>query len=222
MKGKPLTICQPAFSAAAAQRPPKTVKLDFFLIHGITTAHAIAVLIEQPWISQATKVRILEWTGRLELAAYLCLGAPSLFIDEIRNYQPKEQFLDGIDGKQQEADPWKRLIERALKINDDGHASKTIRGLIHSQKLSARFENDRPAFLVKGDMWLKIGHMCKPIYCSRVPFYQSFWLNSALLLISFVYIGLDSVERAETTNEARWVRICGFPEAWKDFPNRQV
>jgi hypothetical protein len=49
-----LNIISPlAFVAAAAQRPPKAVKLDFFLIHAITTAHPLTIMLQQQWVSNA-------------------------------------------------------------------------------------------------------------------------------------------------------------------------
>lgn len=127
------------------------MKLDFFLIHGLTTAHGLAVLLRQPWIPIETKARLVEWMGRLVLAAYLTFGAPAFYIDEITEYRPKE------DGDKK--DPWAGLIKRAVHVNDDGHTSKFVRALIQGRDLCASYEsNDR--FLVKGDMWLKICHMC--------------------------------------------------------------
>ena len=37
-----------AFVAGGAQRPPKIVKLDFFLIHGLITSRSLMGLLEVP------------------------------------------------------------------------------------------------------------------------------------------------------------------------------
>ena len=89
--------------------------------------------------------------GRLELAAYASLGVPKLYLNEIFDYSPKYP-----------SEGWESLIKRATEVEDDGHTSKVIRALIHGQQVSKPFE-DRPNFMVKGDMWMKIGHMCKSL-----------------------------------------------------------
>jgi hypothetical protein len=109
-------------------------------------------MLQQPWISAAVKVRLIEYIRRLTLAAYVGCGSSDLLLKEIVDYTPR--FKDKAD------DPWEELVPRAINVEYDGHAAKFVRDLMHGQKLSAKYE-DNPTFMVKGDMWLKICHMCK-------------------------------------------------------------
>lgn len=126
------------------------MKFDFFLIHGLTTCNHLLVLLDQPWISEANKARLVAYSGRLLVAVYPVVGIPKLHLNEITDYEPKHPD----DGS------WKQLAKRALEVPDDGHTSKVIRALMHGQKLWQPYE-DRDSFMVKGDMWQKIAHMCK-------------------------------------------------------------
>lgn len=112
------------------------------------------VLLEIPWISEANKICMVEWMGRLELAAYARIARPELHLDEIANYVLKSP-----------QDKWPQLIKKATAVEDDGHTSEIIRGLIQGQGASKEFE-DRDSFRVKGDMWVKIAHMCKSLSLS--------------------------------------------------------
>ena len=93
------------------------------------------VLLGPPWISDENKIRMVEWMGRLGLAAYVGVGCPELHLDEITNYVPKSL-----------QDQWPRLIKRATAVEDDGHTSKVVRALIHGQQASKEFEG-------RGNSW---------------------------------------------------------------------
>lgn len=77
---------------------------------------------------------------------YISRGCPSLLPSEITDYTPK-----------QESD-WAEIITRVNKLNDDGHAAKLVRALAHGQQASQKYEN-KEGFVIKGDMWRKLGHM---------------------------------------------------------------
>jgi hypothetical protein len=98
------------------------------------------------------KVRYVERMVRLMLAAYVGCESPNLLIEEAVEYTRRHKGKAG--------DPWEELVRRAIDVEDDWHAAKFVRGLIHSQILSAKHE-DNPAFMTKGDMWLKVYHMCR-------------------------------------------------------------
>ena len=100
------------------------------------------------------KVRMIEWMVRLTAVVYTIMGSPPLYLKEITNYKPRQTPSD-LDGP----NPWAGLIKRATEVGDDGHASKVIRALIHGQETSKPYEG-RQGFILHGDMWLKIGHMC--------------------------------------------------------------
>lgn len=132
-----------SFCCRRSAKTTEAVKLDFFLIHAITAALPLAIMLQQPWISTAVKVRLTERMGRLALAAYVGCGFPDLLLDKIVDYMAR--YKDEV-GEQ-----WVALKRRAVDIGDDGHAAKFVRGLMHGQKLSEKFEGN-PNFVVKGDM----------------------------------------------------------------------
>ncbi|QSS58208.1 hypothetical protein I7I51_07631 [Histoplasma capsulatum] len=138
-----------AYFAGAAQRPQKRVKFDFFYMHCVTSAIFLASFVSQSWISKQNKLRILEWKGRMDLATYASRGAAELRQEEITDYEPKLS--------------WEEVFAQAINHpQDDGHASKFIRTLAFGEKLCKPFEEDekcREAFLVNGDMWIKLANM---------------------------------------------------------------
>lgn len=36
-------------------------------------------------------------------------------------------------------DPWEELVRQAIDVEDDGHAAKFVRGLMHGQKVAAKY-----------------------------------------------------------------------------------
>lgn len=86
---------------------------------------------------------------------YASRASPALRPAEIADYRPKVPSSDS-------ADPWGGIFERVGRHEDDGHAAKLVRALAHGQVICGRWERDEKrsaAFRVKGDMWLKLGHM---------------------------------------------------------------
>lgn len=142
-----------AYVLGAAQHPPKVVRLDFFLLHNLTTSNSLMVLLEQPWISMKNKVRMVEWMGRVTAAIYALVGGPPLNLEDIASYKPRHP--SDFEGP----NPWAGLMKRATEVGDDGHASKIIRALIHGQQTSKPYAGKK-GFMLQGDMWWKIGHMC--------------------------------------------------------------
>lgn len=92
----------------------------------------------------------------MELAVYVLCACPELYLNEIKSYSPKSP-----------QDSWPKLIKRATEVNDDGHAVKTIRALIHGQQACKEFE-ESGNFSVKGDMWMQIAHMCKSVFVVEI------------------------------------------------------
>jgi hypothetical protein len=78
---------------------------------------------------------------------YASRASPTLLLDEITCYTPADN-----DGS------WERIIERVNALPDDGHASKLVRALAHGEQVCKKFEG-RKGFVVKGDMWRKLGNM---------------------------------------------------------------
>jgi hypothetical protein len=140
-----------AYYTAAAQHPPNQVKVDFFLMHCMNSSIFFTRFLKLPFLSTDKKIRLLEWKSRSDLIMYVSRGSPSLSLDEIKSYKPKQPSPAGTD-------PWDAIIERVHRFEDDGHSAKLIRALANGKRVSGKWE-DSDAFRIKGDMWDQIGHM---------------------------------------------------------------
>ena len=175
-----------------AQRPPKQVKLDFFLIHAITSSIYLSTFMKQSWISDYNKRRLLEWKTRLDLCYYVAQRSPKLDLDEILNYKPAQEAVSGNDY-------WDSIIHRAVNLNDDGHANKLIRCLAHAEKICKPYEH-KPDFMVKGKMWPQLGYM------------GTYMLSKASR--GDLHVDFDAAIDSLENTEPMWVRNTGFDEAW--------
>lgn len=136
-------------------RKDKEVRVDFFLLHCVTASIFFTSFFAQDWITPQNKARLLEWKGRFDLLTYAAAGFPELHVDEIKNYAPKVA-QDGY------GNPWLGIIDRAIRVEDDGHTIKAIRALAHGEKLCARYHDvDGLDLPVVGDMWMKVAAMCE-------------------------------------------------------------
>lgn len=140
-----------AYFSGAAQRPSKAVKFDFYYMHCINSSIFFSAFLKQQWLSEENKIRLLEWKVRNDVTLYASRGNPDLLLDEIKNYKPKKPTKGT-------ADPWLDIISRINDFEDDGHASKLVRALAHGQKICEKYEG-KESFRIKGDMWVKLGHM---------------------------------------------------------------
>jgi len=134
-----------------AQHPPKQVKFDFYYMHCVNCSIFFSTFLKQDWLSRAHKIRLLEWKGRNDLAMYASRRSPKLLFDEIKNYKPKKMASNSSEG-------WNDVFERVKNFDDDGHAAKLVRALANAKNICAPYE-DKEGFVVKGDMWDKLGHM---------------------------------------------------------------
>ncbi|EAS31040.3 HypA-like protein [Coccidioides immitis RS] len=133
------------YYTGAAQNPPKKIKFDFFYIHCVNSAIFLPVFLALPWISRHNKQRLLEWKGRMDLLTYVSRGDVEPRINEITDYKPVRS--------------WHEVFTTAfVNKKEDGHAAKLMRTLAYAEKACKRYEN-KDGFLVKGDMWLKLGNM---------------------------------------------------------------
>ncbi|EXJ74684.1 uncharacterized protein A1O5_01378 [Cladophialophora psammophila CBS 110553] len=137
------------YFTGAAQKPTKQIKFDFFYMHCVNCSIFFSAFLKEPWLRVEDKCRLLEWKGRMDLALYVSRGCPELLIDEIKNYQPKNS-----------SDGWPEIIRRVDKFPDDGHASKLVRAIANGEQVCWQYEAQADdAFPIKGDMFLKLGHM---------------------------------------------------------------
>lgn len=137
-----------AYYTSAAQRPTKEMRLDFFFIHCVNSSIFFSKIINLPYLDQWSKLRLLEWKGRMDLLMYTSRGTPNLLLDEVANYPVKED--------------WSQIFARSIAHpGDDGHLAKLARALANGQNICEPFENKGSGMPIKGDMWLRIGNIGK-------------------------------------------------------------
>ncbi|KAK5075027.1 hypothetical protein LTR64_001232 [Lithohypha guttulata] len=140
-----------AYMAAAAQRPGKKNKIDFFYMHAVTSSIFLPVVLRQSWISLEDKMRLVEWKGRADLAWYAFSGCAALDRNAMTEYEgPLTKDMG-----------WDNLFAAVRKEHDDGHIAKFIRAVKHGEEISQAYEKGEwaDAFPVNGDMWLKVACM---------------------------------------------------------------
>jgi len=136
------------YCSAASQHPPKAVKFEFLLIHALNCSVFFSAILDRPWISPRTKVRLLEWKGRMDLLLYVSRGTPPLDLDEIVNYPVTRN--------------WKELFSTGnTHPADDSHIVKLVRAIANGERVCKPLEDRGEAgeFMIKGDAWLKAGNM---------------------------------------------------------------
>ena len=133
-------------SPVAILTPSSSSRYDFYYMHCVNCSIFFDAFLQQAWISNENKARLLEWKGRIDLCMYTSRRSPEPLIDEIVHYKPK------IPGS------WDKVFERVQNHHDDGHASKLVRALAHGEVLCKPYENDSK-FRIKEGMWLQLGHM---------------------------------------------------------------
>ncbi|KAB8258730.1 hypothetical protein BDV32DRAFT_125450 [Aspergillus pseudonomiae] len=137
-----------AYFTATAQRPSKQVKFDFFYIHGLNASIFLAKFISLPWLDVRSKLRLLEWKGRLNLLLYVSRNTPELYLNDVIEYQASRTWADIF--AYVNAHP-----------REDGHISKLARALASGERVCRPYEAQAKdlGLMITGDMWLKIGNM---------------------------------------------------------------
>jgi hypothetical protein len=137
------------YFTGASQNPKHAVKFDFFYMHCTNCSIFFSAFSKQKWLKDEDKARLLEWKGRYDLAMYVSRGCPELRIEEVRDYTPKKPD-----------DRWEGIIQRVDGFPDDGHAAKLVRAFANAEQVTKPYEKESDdVFPVKGDMFLKLGHM---------------------------------------------------------------
>ncbi|KAK5789410.1 hypothetical protein VI817_008534 [Penicillium citrinum] len=134
-----------SYYTGAAQRPDKNVKIDFFLIHCVNSSIFFSKIVQLPFLDTQSKLRLLEWKGRMDLVMYVSRGSPELRLNEVTQYPVTND--------------WSGVFSHCIKHpGDDGHLVKLVRALAHGEKVCEVVDKDSQMPIV-GDMWLKIGNM---------------------------------------------------------------
>ena len=143
-----------AFFSGASQHSSrkKQVKFDFFHMHSMNCSIFYSAFIDSKhddWLKNEDRQRLLQFKGWSDIAMYISRGSAELITDEIKEYKPKRPN-----------DGWAEIFKRVDAMTDDGHASKLVRAFANGERICAEYENNEGRdWPVKGDMWLKLGHM---------------------------------------------------------------
>lgn len=147
-----VSVC--AYVAGAAHKPGRTRKIDFFVMHSVTSSIFCTVLIRQDWIPLADRARLVEYKARTDLMWYAATKTSQLDAEAISGYTSPES--DGLG--------WDELFRDVRRECDDGHAAKFIRALKNGEQTARPYEQTAEwaeYFPVKGDMWLKMARLCQ-------------------------------------------------------------
>lgn len=134
-----------AYFTGALQRPDKAIKLDFFAAHNLTSDYFCSVFIKAPWMDDDTKVRLLEWKARANIAHFAAIRAWKIEPrpQDITDYQPRGD--------------WDQLMKSHIySAFPEAHAVKIFRSLYLGHLLSESFAGEGR---MTEDMWLKLGYM---------------------------------------------------------------
>ncbi|KEY72281.1 hypothetical protein S7711_00279 [Stachybotrys chartarum IBT 7711] len=147
-----VSVC--AYVAGSVHEQGRTRKIDFFVMHSVTSSIFCTVLIRQDWIPLADRARIVEYKARTDLLWYAAIRAPPLNAEAISGYENPESDNLG----------WDELFRDVRRECDDGHAAKFIRALKNGEQTAAPYEQTdqwRAYFPCRGDMWLKMARLCQ-------------------------------------------------------------
>jgi hypothetical protein len=139
------------YFTAAAQKPPKQVKFDFYYMHCVNSSIFFPTFNAQTWLSAKSKVRMLKFKAYIDLAMYASRRSPPLLLEEIATYTPRK--LEKGDAE------WPGLFQRLFEYEDDGHAVKLARAVRNGELVSKSYEGKVEWDRVKGFMWEKVGNM---------------------------------------------------------------
>jgi len=105
-------------------RPGKDIKLDFFLMHSLTSALFLPIFVSHLTLAQSA--RILQAHFAVTLVLYVSRGRPRLHLaDNLSSYKSE---LSGYN--EDITNPWLKVIERAI-AHDDVHVVKALRSLVY-------------------------------------------------------------------------------------------
>ncbi|TNY24391.1 hypothetical protein DMC30DRAFT_333462, partial [Rhodotorula diobovata] len=181
---------------SAATRPGyKDIKLDFFLMHGLTSIMFLPSLLEV--ISPHLRPYLLTSHFRILVAYWVSRGRPDLYVAETLmaatpypRAPPADAFED--DG----SNPWMRVLASAVD-HDDEHATKVVRSLYYAAT--------------------HFGTSEKGIFTSSLPGTE---LMDGSIFIRAAGLTLASVgweHEGASGNPGTWDRSAlGFPSTWDD------
>ncbi|KAI0182292.1 hypothetical protein EV127DRAFT_465627 [Xylaria flabelliformis] len=148
-----VSVC--AYMAGSAHKSGRVRKIDFFIMHCVTSSIFCTVLNSQKdWIPLVDRARIVKFKARTDLMWYAAIGSPALDAQAIPEYSNKES--DTL--------MWDELFRDVRRESDDGHAAKFIRALKSGEETAKAYEDTvewGACFPCKGNMWLKLARLCQ-------------------------------------------------------------
>lgn len=122
------------------------IKVDFFLVHALTSIHAIHTLV--PHLSYVESAKLLKAHAAVTLTYFVALGRPSLQLDLLLKFQSPE-----FDTKCN--NPWLSLCDRAITAHEV-HQIKAIHSLAVGQMLYAHDSPLAKAWIRVADLTLYV------------------------------------------------------------------
>ncbi|KAI9474864.1 hypothetical protein BDB00DRAFT_776255 [Zychaea mexicana] len=141
------TACMLIYGASAIRE--QGIKLDFFLMHALTSIHAVHLLM--PHLAPNEFAALLRGHAATTLAYYISRGRPSLQVDLLLKYESDEATNNS-------ANPWLKICERAINA-PEAHIIKVIRACAVGQVVYGHDRRSEPfekAWVRLADMTLKI------------------------------------------------------------------
>lgn len=147
-----VSVC--AYLAGSAHKQGRARKIDFFIMHSVTSSIFCTVMIRQQWIPLADRARLVEYKARTDLMWYAATGSAPLDTEAVSGYtHPESNDMS-----------WEDLFRDVVRECDDGHAAKFIRALKNGERTAKPYEQTEEwaaYFPCKGDMWLKMARLCQ-------------------------------------------------------------
>lgn len=116
-------------------------------MHCLNSNIFLPTFLSLPFLTEQSKVRLIEWKARVDLALYASRHPLEPLPDVVTNYPTNKS--------------WQQAAHATITHpGEDGHASKLVRMLGLGEKVCKGYEG-KEGFLVQGDMWLRLANMCK-------------------------------------------------------------
>lgn len=177
-----------AWTCGSCQKPGKVAKIDFFMMHNVTTSIFLSVLNQQPWIKIEDKARLVEFKMRLDLVWYAASAAPEITPERLLNYEPT--VSKGMD--------WYQLYHVVNQHHDDGHVAKFVRACKNGEDASRPYEQEAAN-----------GHQNGSASTDFLPVKGGTWLKLAQMCYDSTHMFVDG--------QKKWVWGAGFDPMWKDI-----
>ncbi|BFZ65161.1 hypothetical protein YB2330_006324 [Saitoella coloradoensis] len=146
-----------ALLGGSSLRPGKAVKMDFFLMHAVTSSLFLPIMIKVLDVEQGRRMLEAKWS--VDLMYYISRGRPQLSLDLVESYPVPDKT-----GTEAVGNPWLGIVEKSLH-HTDGHVMKAVRALLHadhyashSATSSSNWTSKTPS-AVPDTMYLKVAQM---------------------------------------------------------------